>query len=246
MPSVYLSPSAQEGNFYVTGPSEEEVMNRLADAMEPYLAASGLSFRRNDRSMTVNEIIRDSNRNPSDLHLALHSNAAPEGKYGSERGIAVFYYPGSAKGQRAAEAIAKSLAQIYPQPSLVRAERYTRLGELRYTRSPAVFLEIGYHDNESDAKWVEQNLDPIARAIVLGLTEYFGVPFVEPKRGRNAVVAANGGRLNLRAAPNTGAQVLLSIPDGASLTVSGGENGWYQTAYRGKDGYVSGRYLRFS
>ena len=34
--------STQESNMYVNGGSEEEWMNRLADAMIPYLEASGI------------------------------------------------------------------------------------------------------------------------------------------------------------------------------------------------------------
>ena len=37
MPNIYLSPSTQEKNLYVNGGTEEEWMNRLADALEPYL-----------------------------------------------------------------------------------------------------------------------------------------------------------------------------------------------------------------
>lgn len=51
--------------------------------------------------MTAASSIRASNAGNYDLHLALHSNAAPEGQYGQARGILVFYYPGSVQGQRA-------------------------------------------------------------------------------------------------------------------------------------------------
>ena len=46
MPIIYLSPSTQENNLYVTGGTEEEWMNRLADAMVPYLSASGIRYVR--------------------------------------------------------------------------------------------------------------------------------------------------------------------------------------------------------
>ena len=43
MPKIYLSPSTQESNPYVTGSgSEEYQMNRIADAMEPYLYANAI------------------------------------------------------------------------------------------------------------------------------------------------------------------------------------------------------------
>ena len=45
MPSLFLSPSVQEFNPYVNGLGTEEFyMNLVADAMEPYLIASGITF----------------------------------------------------------------------------------------------------------------------------------------------------------------------------------------------------------
>lgn len=78
MPSVYLSPSLQEYSPYIDGGNEEYYMNLIADAMEPYLRASGIDFRRNDPDMTLSQAIADSNKGNHDLHLAIHSNAAPE------------------------------------------------------------------------------------------------------------------------------------------------------------------------
>lgn len=54
MPKIYLSPSTQEYNPYVTGNgSEEYFMNLVADAMEPYLLANGIQFSRNTPDMTA-------------------------------------------------------------------------------------------------------------------------------------------------------------------------------------------------
>ena len=42
MPIVFLSPSTQDWNPYVTGSGSEEYwMNRIVDAMEPYLQSNG-------------------------------------------------------------------------------------------------------------------------------------------------------------------------------------------------------------
>ena len=180
MPIIYLSPSTQESNLYVTGGSEEEWMNRLADAMVPYLDASGIRYVRNTPEMTAVSSIRASNAGNYDLHLALHSNASAPQNYGQTRGVIVFYYPGSVNGRRAATIMADNLKDIYPLPNRVRAEGTTAIGEVRQPRAPSVFLELGYHDNPDDAAWVQNNLDEIARNLVLSLTEYFGIPFVNP------------------------------------------------------------------
>jgi N-acetylmuramoyl-L-alanine amidase len=108
MPSIYLSPSTQEFNPYVIGGNEEYYMNLIADAMEPYLYASGINFTRNTPDMTAATSITQSNMGNYDLHLALHSNATGSGD-GSRRGSEVYYYPTSEEGNRAAEIIANNL-----------------------------------------------------------------------------------------------------------------------------------------
>lgn len=243
MPTIYLSPSTQEANLYVNGGTEEEWMNRLADAMEPYLIASGIQFDRNTPQMTAASSIRASNAGQYDLHLALHSNAAPEGRYGTLRGIVVYYYPGSAAGRRAANLVADNLRAIYPLPNQVRAESTTAIGEVRRVRAPSVFLEMGYHDNPDDATWIQNNIEPAARAIVLALTEYFGIPFLTPTTPRAAVVDVSWGYLNIRARPDLTAPVVARAYDGARLTVVNQWQGWYLVRFDGTVGYADGRFI---
>lgn len=68
-------------------------MNLLADALVPYLLSNGIQYKRNRPEMTAGSSIREANAGNYDLYLALHSNGAPEGHYGEERGIIAFYYP---------------------------------------------------------------------------------------------------------------------------------------------------------
>ena len=98
--------------------------------------------------MTAADSIAASNAGNFDLHLALHSNAAPEGQYGTSRGSIAFYYPGSIQGKWAADIIANNLRSIYPLPDKVRAvslHMAQRLG-------PAVLLELAFHDNDDAAR----------------------------------------------------------------------------------------------
>ena len=243
MPIIYLSPSTQERNLYVNGGSEEEWMNRLADAMVPYLDASGIQYVRNTPDMTAASSIRASNAGNFDLHLALHSNASPAATYGQARGILVFYYPTSTRGKRAADIMAANLKDIYPLPNDVRTEATTSIGEVRQPRAPSVFLELGYHDNPDDAAWVQNNLDAIARNLVLSLTEYFNIPFLYPQAPRQAVVDVSWGSLNIRARPNINAPILAKAYDGARLTVINQWQNWYLVSFDGVVGYASGDFI---
>ena len=243
MPKIYLSPSTQEGNMYVIGGSEEYYMNLIADAMIPYLQSGGIQYTRNSPGMTASGAIAESNRGNYDLHLALHSNAAPEGQYGQYRGVDVYYSPVSTRGRRAAQIFVRNLQSIYPVPGDVRAVTTTAIGEVTRTRAPAVFLELGYHDNEQDALWVKNNIQRIAANLVLSLTEYFGIPFIEPMAPRRGVVNLTSGTLNLRSRPSRTAPVIASIPNGALLTVTGQWQGWYVVNYNGLVGYVAAQYV---
>lgn len=179
MPSIYLSPSTQEFNPYVDGGNEEYYMNLIADAMEPYLYASGIEFTRNTPEMTAATSIAASNRGNYDLHLALHSNASGSGS-GNVRGSEVYYYPTSVEGKRAADIIANNLQIIYPIPGGVRTVPTTSLGEVRRTRAPAVLIEFAYHDNPEDAAWIRNNINAIAQNVVLSLCDFFGIVFQVP------------------------------------------------------------------
>ncbi|MGI6498230.1 MAG: N-acetylmuramoyl-L-alanine amidase [Oscillospiraceae bacterium] len=243
MPSIYLSPSTQELNQYVTGGSEEQHMNVLADALVPYLRASGIRYTRNTPEMTAASSIEASNAGNYDFHLALHSNAAPEGQSGTVRGSQAYYYPGSPRGQRAANLFVSNLKAIYPDPNNVRAIPTTTLGEVRRTRAPAVLLEVAYHDNPEDAQWIIENTQGIARNIALSLTEYFGLPFQTPKAPKTGTVTLSSGYLNIRDYPTTQSAVLARAYNGATLQVLGQAGDFYVVEFGNIVGFANANYI---
>ena len=155
----------------------------------------------------------------------------------------MYYSPISRNGKRAAEIFARNLKTIYPLPAKVRTITTTSIGEVTDTRAPAVFLELGYHDNVQDANWVTNNIEKIAANLVLSLTEYFGIPFVEPMMPQRGVVKLTSGTLNLRAKPSRNARIKASIPNGAMVVVVGQWRDWYVVNYRGLVGYAASQYI---
>ena len=243
MPIIYLSPSTQEWNQYVTGGTEEYYMNLIADAMVPYLRSNGIQFTRNTPDMTAASSIRASNSGNYDLHVALHSNASPESMAGQRRGSEVYYDARSWRGRRAAEIIAANLKAIYPDPNLVRALTTTSLGEVNRTNAPAVLIEFAYHDNVDDANWIISNIQEIAYNVVLSLTEYFGIPFIFPQPARIGIVNTPGSRLNVRKRPSLDSPVIGSLNNGQNVTVWGEWDGWYVVESGYLVGYAAARYI---
>ena len=181
MPRVYLSPSLQEYNLYVNGGTEEEITNLIADAMEPYLLASGIEFTRNRPEMSLGEAIAASNAGNYDLHFAIHSNAAPESLAGKLQGVDAYYFYNSPYGREMADIVTENMKQVYPDGEKVQSVATATLRELRRTNAPAVLVEVGYHDNVEDAQWIKENIDQIAKALAKSIADYFGVPFRLPQ-----------------------------------------------------------------
>ena len=159
MPTIYLSPSIQPYNKYLTEGDEQYWMNRIADDMVPMLEQNGIKVVRNTPNTSLGQAIRESNAGPSNLA-------------GKLRGPDVYYYPYSASGKRAAELIADELRKIYPDPDLVSTVATTRLAEITKTSAPAVLVEIAYHDNAEDEAWIRNNITVIAEALTRAVCAY--------------------------------------------------------------------------
>jgi N-acetylmuramoyl-L-alanine amidase len=244
MPRIYLSPSTQEYNITALGISEEALMNQIADAMMPYLQSSGIVTIRNTPQMTAASSITQSNQSNVDLHVALHSNAAPESLSGQLTGTDVYYAPASSESKRFADIVVKNLKKIYYQPDKVQARPTDFLGEVLRTRAPAVLIEFAYHDNLTDANWIANNIDEIARNVVLSITEFFGIPFVEAQPVQKGTVNITSGNLNIRSKPNTNSSIIGRIPKGATVNVLGKWNNWYVVYYNGVTGYASADFIK--
>lgn len=243
MALVYLSPSSQEFNPYIIGGNEEQYMNQIADQIAPYFRACGITFTRNRRQMSTAQIIEASNQGQYDLHLALHSNAAPDSLSGTLQGTDVYYDPRSSRGRRAAELIAQGLRNIYPRPQLVTTLPTTTIGEVYKVRAPSVLVEFAYHDNVEDATWITENIQPIARSVSQSVAQYFGLPFLEPQPSRPGRVDVSWGSLNIRERPSTSSAILARAYDGSALTIWNQYQGWYVVSFGTLFGYAYGSYV---
>ncbi len=243
MNKIYLSPSTQQGNLYVNGGTEEYYMNLIADAMEPYLKASNIDYVRNTPEMTARTSIDESNNSDVDLHVSLHSNASPENLSGQLQGSDVYYNPNNKWSKIFAQIVADNLKLIYYNPDDIRILPTNSLAEVTQVKVPSVLIEIAYHDNEEDATWIKENIEPIAKNIVLSICEYFGVPFVNPTDMRDGVVVLNSGNLNIRRYPSMSAAVVGRIPNGNRLMVLKKLGNWYYVKYGNKTGYVHSDFI---
>ena len=172
MVSVFLSPSDQLGNTYAYGDTNEAVVcQQISNLLEDKLNEYGVMV---DSDPNMYNAVDRSNKMRPDLHLAIHTNASPGHNV---RGVRVFYYPGSGYGKAYAEKFFRELSGLFEGRHAIK-ENYS-LYELRKTVSPAVYLELDFHDTVNGAKWLIDNKVQIANTLFNVICEIFQLPAVD-------------------------------------------------------------------
>lgn len=191
MPKVYLSPAYHRFNpCSIEGCDETTHNNLYLDALETHLKACRIDFKRGPRrtpksaqngTVLMQDAVAASNAWGADVHYVSHTNASGNTVGGGKaRGYRPIIYTGSAKGKLLASCMMKRRAEVYDQP--ITLNERTDLYELRVPKAVSYYEEHVFHDNPEDAKWFHDHLDDIARSAAKGLCDYFGIPYVAPKK----------------------------------------------------------------
>ncbi|MDG0910079.1 N-acetylmuramoyl-L-alanine amidase [Bacillus paranthracis] len=216
----------QGANF---GNRKEHVLDRqVKDAVATKLRSLGHTVYDDTdevgttQSQNLNNIIRNSNSHAVDLVISFHLNASD----GNGQGVEVLYYDQKDLAAKISAQLAKDIGWRDRG-----AKQRTDLAVLNGTKAPAILIELGFIDNESDmAKW---NVDKIANSIVFALTGQTG-----------------GGATDLLKV-KTGGVAFSNLQDLAQAMVDAGIDGQIVVqkdgiGYAITDGYPSGNIDKFT
>lgn len=180
--SLYLSPSNQIRNIgFGDYRSEMERMNEVADVMEPILKAHGVVVHRNDPNNGLRDYVAEANKLDVDLYFAVHSNAANK----RARGTEAFCFRFGGEGERFAKRVVDEILTIYNGPNRGVKESHSHFGpgkplyETANPKAPAVLVEIAFHDEERDAKWILANIEPIGQALARAVLKHLAAEHPE-------------------------------------------------------------------
>lgn len=174
MKKIYVSPSNQTRNTYAAGNTTEAVQCcKIATALVVALKRCGFDAKTNVNNISMSEKVKESNNFGADLHMPIHTNAFN----GKVKGTRMFVSSLSSSAYKVCQEIAKTLNPITPGESDAIRE-YPELYEIRNTKAPCAYLEVAFHDNVEEAKWIINNIANIAEAICKGLCNYYGVKYV--------------------------------------------------------------------
>lgn len=205
---IYISPSSQPANTYAYGnTNEQEQCRKIAAALEKELDRCGFDSKAG-LSGTMYTRTAESNSMGADLHLPIHTNACN----GKVAGLRIMVYKKGGEAEKIAEAIEAELAPITPGTSDGISE-YPGLYEIKNSKAVCVYIEVGFHDNPTEAKWIIEHTNDIAVAIAKGLCKHYGVkyaaqastakPAEKPAQGKRTVYRVMVGSFSNRSGAET-------------------------------------------
>lgn len=207
-----------------SGNRKEHIMDRqVKDAVASKLRQLGHTVyddtdeTGSTQAANLNNIVRNCNSHTVDLVISFHLNAYN----GSVGGVEVCYYDQESLAAKVSAQLAKDIGW-----SNRGAKQRTDLYVLNSTKAPAILIELGFIDNESDmAKW---NVDKIANSIVFALTGQTvgggstgGGNVAPPTSDLKSVVTGGIGFDKMKEA----ADFLNTLGYGASIVFSGKNDG---------------------
>jgi len=182
---IYLSPSNQTGNKFVTGGTNEgAVWNEIAKILLKKLDAYNCEVKLCNMSQTLTNRAAEAKLWGADVYIAMHSNAAGSANAGA-RGVEVYYDPNKgAATKRLAQDVLDELATLFTNRGL---RTSTKLIDCYKPSMPSIIGECGFHDNLNDAKLILNNKDKIAGLYCKALVKYLGLkkkdePKPEPEK----------------------------------------------------------------
>lgn len=174
---IYISPSSQDANMYATGNTSEATQCRkIATELVKALKRCGFEAKTNvAKGVDMYDRVRESDDWGADAHIPIHTNAC-DGKVAGFRG---FYNNTSSEGYPLVKAIMDAVAPITPGKS-DGVSAYPALYEIRESKAPCAYLELGFHDNKEEALYIINHTVDLAEAICKGICKHYGVAYVPP------------------------------------------------------------------
>lgn len=171
---IYVSPSSQTTNKYAKGNTTEAIQCRkIAVALVDALERCGFDAMTN-LTGDMYKRVAESNKYGADLHLPIHTNAHNKKVMGTR----LFSYDLNGEGYKACKSIIATLAPITPGTSdSITAQK--SLYEVKKANAPTAYIEVGFHDNVTEALWIIDNTKAIAEAICQGVCKHYDLPYVE-------------------------------------------------------------------
>jgi len=173
-PTIYLSPERRQephGRYWGYDLYEHDYCTRLAELVADKAIQQGFRPILADPAKTIYQ--RTAAYGDADFYLPIHTNASTNGeREGTATGCEVFYKD-DPRCKAAAQMMYNRLTALYPSKRGIKRSDFHESLSSDY----GCYIEVAFHDNGNDARFLVENIDAIAEAIVRGLCDIFDMPY---------------------------------------------------------------------
>lgn len=175
--------------------TEKEYTLKTSLALAEFLSGYGIDYklsRTQDIDTDMNEYIRTCNNYKPDLVISVHYNAS------GGQGFEVYHSVVGGISKKLAENINAEVSKLMKSRGVktkLDSNGKDYFGVIRDTYDPAVLVEGGFVDNQSDADYIKANYKKIAKAYADGIAKTLGISTVSKTDTHPPILDKTGAKI---------------------------------------------------
>ena len=208
----------------------EYYISLISDELKECLNANAISYTSDGNYPNENFT-----ENSQIVNIHFGTNEKSEVMPGETSGIHIVFGAGNPESKRLSEILEENLKNFYSDEISARI-----ISEERPENSVSITINTGFTDNPEDLAWLRDNTDSIAKAVVLSLCEYFGIPFIGCQ---NYIMGVANADATIFDKPSLNARVLGNITKNSKVKINSQWEDWYIIGENGNLGYVQTKFV---
>ena len=169
------------------------------------------------------------------VNMGFGVNEKSESLPGVTSGIHIIFGAGNPNSKRLSEILEENLKNFYSDEIPIKI-----ISDERNQNSVSVTINTGFPDNPEDMAWLRDSTDSVAKAIVLSLCEYFGIPFTGCE---NQTIGIANTDATIFDKPALNAKILGNITENSKVKINSQWEDWYIVGENGRLGYVQTKFV---
>lgn len=169
------------------------------------------------------------------VNINFGTNEKSETLPGETSGIHIIFGAGDPESKRLSEILENNFKNFYSDEIPTRI-----ISDERPQNSVSITINTGFSGNAEDMAWLRDSTDSVAKAIVLSLCEYFGIPFIGCESHTMGIANADATIFDK---PSLNAEILGNVTENSKVKINSRWEDWYIIGENGKLGYVQTKFI---
>ena len=152
----------------------------------------------------------------------------------------IIFNGGNPESVRLANIIEANLNNMYSSEANINSVPNQTATNMANTQNTSLTLDFESDSSTNIISWLMNNIELIAKSIVLSLCEYFGIPFIGCENYFMGIANTNATIFDK---PSLNANVIGNTLENSKIKINGQWENWYIIGENGKLGYIQTKFV---